>query len=251
VVALCQDKAACALRIAESGVSSPKFAQADSEESLRDATQAIVDGHEKAWVRATRGAGARASLPVNSADQAVNWARYWVEVKGLRFDDFMVTQFLPGREFAFQSLWLSGELVTSQARERLEYLFGHLTPSGQTSTPAVARTVHREDVNEIASRAVLAVDPNATGVFCVDLKEDEAGQPLVTEINAGRFFTTSNFLAEAGANMPYTYLRLAFGERPDLAKYNAVEPDLYWVRMIDMGFKLVREGEWTSRQPRH
>ena len=73
------------------------------------------------------------------------------------------------------------------------------------------RTVHREDVNELASRAVTAVDPEATGVFCVDLKEDEGGR-LVTEINAGRFFTTSNFLAEAGANMPYSYVRLALGE---------------------------------------
>ena len=55
------------------------------------------------------------------------------------------------------------------------------------------------------------MDDRATGVFCVDLKEDEAGRPLVTEINAGRFFTTSNFLAEAGANMPYSYVELALG----------------------------------------
>ena len=60
-------------------------------------------------------------------------------------------------EFAWQSLWYNGELVTSQARERLEYIFGNLTPSGQTSSPSVAKTVNRDDVNEAGKNAVLAV----------------------------------------------------------------------------------------------
>jgi glutathione synthase/RimK-type ligase-like ATP-grasp enzyme len=248
-VALCQDKAAFAARVADAGLPSPRFARAETEEALREAAASILQSRERAWVRAVRGAGARASLPVSSPDQAAAWVRYWVEMRGLEVADFMVSEFLPGPEFAFQSVWQDGRLVTSAARERLEYVFGHLMPSGQSSSPSVARTVHREDVNELAARAVEAIDPGATGVFCVDLKEDEDGRPLVTEINAGRFFTTSNFLAEAGANMPYEYVRIALGESPDgLARFDAVEPDLYWVRMIDMGYKLVREGEWRSRQ---
>jgi ATP-grasp domain-containing protein len=248
-VALCQDKAAFAQGIADAGLPAPRFARADSEQSLREATASILEEREQAWVRATKGAGARASLPVTSPEQAVAWVRYWVELRGLAVTDFMVSEFLPGREFAFQSLWRDGELVTSAARERLEYVFGHLMPSGQSSSPSVARTVHRDDINELATQAVRAVDARATGVFCVDLKEDEGGQPLVTEINAGRFFTTSNFFAAAGANMPYEYVRLACGEDVDgLARYDAVEEGLYWVRMIDMGYKLVREGEWRSKK---
>ena len=248
-VALCQDKAAFAARVTDAGLPTPRFARPETEEALREATTSILADRDRAWVRAVRGAGARASLPVSSPDQAVAWVRYWVETRGLTVSDFMVSELLPGHEFAFQSVWLGGRLVTSAARERLEYVFGHLMPSGQSSSPSVARTVHRDDVNELASRAVEAIDPSATGVFCVDLKEDEGGRPLVTEINAGRFFTTSNFLAEAGANMPYEYVRIALGESPDgLARFDAVEPDLYWVRMIDMGYKLVREGEWRSRQ---
>ncbi len=246
-ITLCQDKASFAGRMAEAGLPTPRFARAESEESLRDETASILEAREQAWVRAVRGAGARASLPVTTPEQAVSWARYWVEKRGLSIDDFMVSEFLPGREFAFQSVWQDGRIVTSAARERLEYVFGHLMPSGQSSSPSVARTVRRDDVNELATRAVQAVDTNASGVFCVDLKEDEDGRPLVTEINAGRFFTTSNFLAEAGANMPHTYVRLAYGEDVDgLPAYDAVEEGLYWVRMVDMGFKLVREGEWRS-----
>jgi biotin carboxylase len=250
-VELCQDKAAFAARMDDAGLPTPRFARAEDEESLRAATAEIVQARAEAWVRAVRGAGARASLPVATPDQAAAWARYWIERKGLAWTDFMVSELLPGREFAFQSVWRDGELVTSAARERLEYVFGHLMPSGQSSSPSVARSVHNREVNELARRAVLAADDRATGVFCVDLKEDADGRALVTEINAGRFFTTSNFFAEAGANMPYTYVRLALGEDVGgLPQLDAVEPDLYWVRMIDMGFKLVREGEWTSNRAR-
>jgi biotin carboxylase len=244
-IELCQDKAACAARLEEAEIPVPQTGQGD----VHDAASQIIGRHRKAWVRARRGAGARASLPVTTVQQAVAWARYWVETRGFAFDDFMVGEFLPGREFAFQSVWRDGELVTSQARERLEYLYGHLTPSGQTSTPSVARTIRREDVNEIAASAVKAVDPGAHGVFCVDLKEDSAGLPRVTEINAGRFFTTSNFLTAAGANMPYLYVRLAYGEDVNgLPRFDAVEAGLYWVRMVDMGYKLVREDEWRSKK---
>jgi carbamoyl-phosphate synthase large subunit len=248
-VEICQDKATFAARMTEAGLPAPRFARAEDEESLRAATESILAEREQAWVRAVRGAGARASLPVSTPDQAAAWARYWIERRGLGWPDFMVSELLPGREFAFQSIWRDGVLVTSAARERLEYVFGHLMPSGQSSSPSVARSVHDERVNELATRAVRAVDPGATGVFCVDLKEDAEGRPLVTEINAGRFFTTSNFFAAAGANMPYTYVRLALGEEVEpLPRHDAVEPGLYWVRMIDMGYKLVREDEWTSRR---
>ena len=248
-VETCQDKAAFAARMAEAGLPTPRFARAEDEAILREAAASILETREQAWVRAVRGAGARASLPVSTPDQAASWVRYWMERRGCGWRDFMVSEFLPGREFAFQSVWRDGELITSAARERLEYVFGHLMPSGQSSSPSVARSVHDEDVNDLASRAVLAVDAQATGVFCVDLKEDADGRPLVTEINAGRFFTTSNFFAEAGANMPYTYVRLALGESPEgLSRFDAVEPGLYWVRMIDMGFTLVREGEWRSKR---
>jgi carbamoyl-phosphate synthase large subunit len=73
---------------------------------------------------------------------------------------------------------------------------------------------------------------------------------MVTEINVGRFFTTSNFFAHAGLNMPDMYLQLGLGnqlaERP--AVYNPLPDDLYWVRMIDMGYRLVKDGEWTSKR---
>ena len=246
-VDLCQDKGALATCLRDAGLPVPALAVAESREALVSGAAAIVEQHGRAWVRARRGAGSRAALPVSTAEQVGPWADYWIRERGLREDDFMVTEFLPGREYAFQSLWRDGELVTSGTRERVAYLFGHLYPSGQSSSPSVARTVRRPEVNDVAAAAVRAVDPAASGVFCVDLKEDANGRALVTEINAGRFFTTSNFLARAGLNMPHLYVKLGLGEElPSLPATDAVEEGLYWVRMVDMGFKLVRDGEWTS-----
>jgi carbamoyl-phosphate synthase large subunit len=248
VVELCQDKARFTEALEAMGVPTPDARTFEDERSLTQAAEEILDVHGRAWLRATRGAGARAALPVTTPAQAAAWVAYWIEVRGLTHRDFMISQFLPGREYAFQSLWRDGELVTSAARERVQYLFGQLVPSGQTSTPSVARTVHRDDVNELCERAIRAIAPSATGVFCVDLKEGADGRPLITEVNCGRFFTTSNFLAAAGANMPYTYVKLAYDEPvEELARTNAVPPDLYWVRMVDMGYKLVPEGGWSAR----
>ena len=154
--------------------------------------------------------------------------------------DFMASELLPGREFAYQSVWQDGELVAGQARERVEYLYGHLTPHGQSSTPSVARTVRIPAVDVTALAAIRALDPCPHGVYCVDMKESADGTVKVTEINAGRFFTTSNFFAAAGLNMPDLLVRCALGERPERHGSSPLPQDLYWIRMVDMGFTLVR-----------
>lgn len=243
------DKMACNDIWKESGVKVPEAYYISSEEDLKISLPKLLKNHEKSWLRAIRGAGSRASLPVKSFDQAKSWIEYWRVMKGLDYGDFMISEFLPGKEFAFQSIWNDGKLVTSQARERIEYIFGHLTPSGQSSSPSIAKTVHREDVNTMATKAILSVDPKATGVFCADMKENDQGEVCLTEVNAGRFFTTSNFFAHAGSNMPHLLIKMAIGEKlPELPQYNAVPADLYWVRMIDMGYKLVKDGDWTSKK---
>lgn len=244
-VNMCQDKMGLARRLAERSVPTAESHAIGNVKDLERAVSALQDrGSKKVWLRATRGAGARASLPITRASHGGAWIDYWTDACGLGYGQFMASEFLPGREFAFQSLWKDGRIVTSQARERMEYLFGYLTPSGQTSSPSVARTVRRDDVNEIATKAVQAVDDDATGVFCVDLKENVDGTPCVTEINAGRFFTTSNFFAKAGCNMPWYYVQMAFGEVPQgMPQYDPLEADLYWIRMVDMGYRLVRGSE--------
>jgi carbamoyl-phosphate synthase large subunit len=246
----CQDKMDLAKVIQKNDVSRPISFPIRNKYDLNRALRSLLDlNPDKAWLRAVKGAGGRASLPIKDAKHGEMWIDYWKKNRGLDWDSFMISEYLPGSEFAFQSIWKDGEVITSQARERLEYLFAYLTPSGQTSSPTVAKTVHREDVNMIATNAVMAVDKSASGVFCVDLKENTKGVPCVTEINSGRFFTTSNFFSEAGVNMPYMYIKLAFNEpfeRPP--KFNPLPEGWYWIRLMDMGHKLIKGEKWKNRK---
>jgi carbamoyl-phosphate synthase large subunit len=195
---------------------------------------------DKMWLRASKGAGSLAALPVSDYNQAYYWIEYW-KTKGLDWGDFILSDLLTGKEFAWQSLWKDGELITSAGRERIEYLFGARMPSGQSSSPTVAKSVHNDDVNTVGRIAVKALDPKASGIFCVDMKCNSSGMPCVTEINCGRFFTTSLFFTTAGANMPDQFISLGLGEKVDAPKYNAVPENLYWIRNIDCSQVIVKE----------
>jgi carbamoyl-phosphate synthase large subunit len=138
------------------------------------------------------------------------------------------------------------------ARERLQYIYPHLAPSGVTGTPAVQKTIHDERVNKIATEAVLSIDPNFNGIACVDLKENKYGVPCVTEINVARMFTTSFFFSYASkilrkdyyANIPYLYIKTAYKEDiPKIPKYNILPENVYWIRHIDAPAKLVKDGK--------
>lgn len=239
VLELAGDKLQFAQAMRTAGVTVPQAATYESASNIVDVTDVLLADHERVWVRARVGAGARASLPVRTGVQADAWIRWWIEERNLAASDFMVSEMLPGREFAYQSVWQDGTLVAGQARERVEYLYGHLTPSGQTSTPSVARTVDEPAVDDLAIRAIRALDPVPCGAYCVDIKESAAGVPNVTEINAGRFFTTSNFFAAAGLNMPDMLMRCALGEHLSPVGSSPLPADLYWIRMVDMGYVLV------------
>jgi carbamoyl-phosphate synthase large subunit len=167
--------------------------------------------------------------------------------------EFVAEEFLPGRDYAWTSIWYEGRLVCSTARERLQYMYPHLAPSGRTGTPVLAKTVHSEAVNVMATEAVLSVSTAPHGVYCVDLRCDAAGTPRPTEINCGRFFTTSYHTAAMGVNFPDIYVRLAMGEPPPrVPQYNTLPDGLSWMRHIDCpGIVLgpwdeVPSGEWSA-----
>lgn len=247
----CADKMALTTSLQAAGVPVANSYLVPQNQALVAAMTSLNQGRdvwaEKLWLRARRGAGSRAAAPMRTPAQAAAWMDYWQEFKGISWDDFMISEFLPGREFAWQSIWKDGFLVSSVGRERLEYLFANLTVSGQSSSPTVARTVHDARVNQIATAAVEAIDKRPNGIYCVDLKENKQGIPCVTEINAGRFYTTSYFITLAGENMPKKYVDMAFGKNVSFNQYDAVPENLYWIRQIDMMPALVKgEENWKT-----
>ncbi len=193
---------------------------------------------ETIWVRASSGAGGRGSLPCTRPLQVEGWLDFHGE------SDMIASEFLPGKNLAWESVWNNGELVSSLTWERLKYIIAHVSPSGITGTPDVASIVQRDDVNEIGENAVRAVSDKPNGIFSVDLRENKNGVPSITEINPGRFFTPSYFFTSAGANLPYAYLKIAYDEEPPkLPKYDAARIGCHWVRGIDMKPVLVEPGK--------
>ncbi|MBI2426790.1 MAG: ATP-grasp domain-containing protein [Candidatus Kerfeldbacteria bacterium] len=247
-VEICQDKMRFNTILRKNNLPVPEAYHITSENDLEKAMEALLRTNEKVWLRAIHGAGSRGAIPVKKLEHARMWIDYWHTMKDLSYGDFMVSEFLPGKEYAFQSVWRDGELLMSQARERVEYIFGNLTVSGQSSSPSVAVTVQNDEINATVSSVVKTIDPHATGIFCADLKTNKEGRIVLIEINAGRFFTTSFFFSSAGCNMPYYYTKIGLGENVVIPTqpFDNIPADWYWVRMIDMGYKLIKPGEWTS-----
>lgn len=250
-VRVCQDKLESTRVWLKKNVPTARAIEVRGEEDIK---RAFEEFGRPIWIRAKHGAGGRGSTPAYNMETAVSWINYW-RARGEKWE-FIAQEYLSGRNLAFHSIWKDGELIISMCRERLEYIYPHLAPSGITGTPAVQRTIHDEEVNKVAVEAVLAIDPNFNGIACVDLKENNEGKPYVTEINAGRMFTTSFFFSYASkilygdyrGNFPYIYLRLAYGERiPNLPKFNVLPEGLYWIRHIDAPATLIKDDKILGR----
>ena len=193
----------------------------------------ITSKQDKAWIRMTKGAGSRAALPVLSLTDAKNWANYWINTMNFTMKDFMVSEFLPGPEYAVQTFWLNGNMIHAQARERLVYFFGNIMPSGQSSTPAVAVTTKDPNVYNVAKNSILSLNQKPHGIYCVDLKTNINNQIIPMEINYGRFFTTSDFFARLDVNTPYVYIQSILNNNLPKTKVNSIQSGYYWIRAID------------------
>lgn len=246
-IRICQDKLKSAERWKEKGIPVAKTIELENEADIENAFEELG---RPLWIRARRGAGGVGSTPAENSETASSWINYWKSRN--RQWQFIAQELLQGSNFGFHSLWKEGELITSMARERLQYIYPHLAPSGITGTPSVQRTIHNQKVNEVGSEAVLAVDQNFSGIACVDLKENKDGIPCATEINAGRMFTTSFFFSYASnkllknyhANFPYLYVRLAYKEQiQSIPQYNILPQGVYWIRHIDAPARLVSAGK--------
>lgn len=232
-------------------------ARTRSISNLSDIEKAFDKLSPPLWVRARHGAGGRLSLQCSSSEEALHWVALW-RAKGVRPAEFVIQEFLPGRNIAWDSIWNHGRLVTSYCRERIEYPFKHISPSGITGTPSVARTVRAGRVGQIAERAVRAIASNPEGAFSVDLKEDSEGRPKVTEVDSGKFHTTmplwgyvayKHFKLPWHSNLADLYVRLGMGEQPpgEIPKHDLIPLGYYMIRNIDSGVLLWREDGWKER----
>jgi len=233
VIARCQDKYALTRFLRARGLPAPRTYPVRDVASVATAF-ARLGSRRPIWCRIRSGSGSLGAIPVRTVAQARSWIRYWADMRGVSPRAFTLSEYLPGRDYACQSVWQDGRLVLTKTCERLSYFGGGSQPSGVSSIAALARTVVAPRVVEVCTAAVRALDARVSGAFSIDLKEDGRGRPCITEINAGRFITMCNLFDLAGQhNMTSVYVGVALGEPVRIAAaYDAVE-DFYFVRDVD------------------
>jgi hypothetical protein len=232
-IELCQDKGALSVFLRNHGVAAPRTCALSDRQSLARAWAAL-DRPELAWCRIRRGFASRGATMVRDVEQAWAWISYWNAMRGVPVADFTLSEYLPGRDFNVLGIWSNGRLVVIKMCERLSYLNAEHHPSGMASTPALAKTVWESAAIATCEAALQAIDGTATGVFSIDLKENDAGVACITEVNAGRFCMITNIHDFTGRyNVAATYVRLALGQNPGIEDPYDRCGEYYLVRDLD------------------
>lgn len=227
-IVTCQNKLASYRVWQKAGITVPDTYIIKSEADLEKAFSKLS---RPVWLRAivSYGGGKDSFC---TADFKV--AKAWIDYcKG--WGGFSASLYLSNKTAAWLSIWKDGKLLVAQGRKRLYWEFGNRAPSGVTGLTGAGVTISDPLVDEIAQKAIFAVDKTPNGIFGVDLTYDRDGVPNPTEINIGRFFTTHLFFTAAGLNMPYIFVKAAFDEDypPVKNKINPLPEGLVWVRGMD------------------
>ena len=232
VIDLCQDKYALTTFLRRQGLPAPRTYSIRSFSEIDDLFRRFTK-RERLWCRIRRGSGSFGAIPVVNPDQVRAWITYWKRMRGVAMREFILSEYLPGRDFCVELLWQNGTLILAKMAQRLVYIENG-SPSGTSSTPALAKTVLEPHVLEVCTRAIRTLDPRTSGIFFLDIKENGAGEPCITEINAGRFpMITAIFDLTGKYNMAATYVRLAMNRVAEVEGPCDYEKDCYLVRSLD------------------
>ena len=235
----CLDKFSSYSAWRDAGIKVPPTRAIDGPADL----EAALGLFGEAWLRPTTGSAGNGSYHTSD----LRHAKMWLDSHD-GWGSYTAAAYLGPESVTWQSIWLDGELVVAQGRKRLKWELADRSPTGVTGVTGVGMTVSDPLIDSVALAAVRAVDARPHGIFSVDMTNDAEGVPNPTEINIGRFFTTSLFVAEAGLNMPHIFTRLALGEEPPPIerKINPLPPGLLWVRGMDREPRLVLPGRLES-----
>lgn len=229
----CLDKFSSYAAWRDAGINVPPTRSIDCSEDLEAALGEFGD----TWLRPATGSAGNGSYYTSD----LRHAKMWLDSHE-GWGSYTAAAYLGPDSVTWQSIWVDGELIVAQGRKRLKWELADRSPTGITGVTGVGMTVSDPQIDSVALAAVRAVDARPHGIFSVDMTNDAQDVPNPTEINIGRFFTTSLFFAEAGLNMPHIYTRLALGEEPlpIERKLNPLPPGLLWVRGMDREPRLVR-----------
>ena len=231
VIDLCVHKEKTWIKFRQAGITVPNSILLNSEDDLKKAFNILNKKNKFIWLRSIAiGGGGKGALPVDNFNEASEWIN-----KNNGWGQFIAAEMLTKRTVTWLSIWNRGELVVAQSRRREAWAHSNLTLSGVTGVTKIGETTADPLVDEIALKSIYAISKSPHGIFGVDMTYDEDAIPNPTEINISRFFTTIQFFAEAGLNMPKILKDIVlYNKYPSLErKINPLKNGLIWLRAMD------------------
>ena len=221
------------------GVKVPENIVINDKEDLKRAFKELGNKDGTIWLRSMSiGGGGKGALPTNDFETAVDWIN---NAEG--WGDFVAAELLTPKTVTWLSVWKDGELIAAQGRTRAGWAHAALSPSGVTGVTRIGVTYSDSLVDKIGQDSCKAVSDVPNGIYGVDMAYDEKGIPNPTEINIGRFFTTVEFFAQAGLNLPVILKDLCVhNKKPaNVPVLNPLKDGLLWIRGMDVAPLLTTE----------
>ncbi|WP_396156213.1 hypothetical protein [Flavobacterium macrobrachii] len=200
------------------------------------------------WVRSTSGTSGLGSLKVKDVQSLKNWIQINPNVQ-----DFIASKFLPGRNLACKMLYFNGKLVRSASGERVNYIMAKVSPSGITGNTSFGRLLNEPHLVDLSEKALEYLfnytGTNKHGFYTVDFKEDENGNPYITEINVRHVAFTQCFAA-AGANFASDTISLLTNDPSFDSNYKMYEfeKDLIFLRDVDSLPIIMKETDLMNKR---
>ena len=231
----------------------PKSFQVLKTDIMRDDYKSPLD--YPVWIRdASAGtASGKGSFKAENITELRAWAQINTGI-----DEFQISQFLPGGNYGVFMIFDNGTLRKLAIAERIEYIMAKVAVSGITGNTCKGRLLNDDIIKHTALKAVGLIcqetDSIMNGLVVCDMKADENGTPLVTEINIRHVAFSSSF-ANAGFNISEYQLLLALGRGNELTdeiemtfpKNNLILRDVDGQPIYLTDFKPIAEGEHIDR----
>lgn len=227
----------------------PKFQVVDKQALYKDSNNVKID--YPLWIR-DYSEGTTSGRGSFLADN-YSHLKSWIEINE-NVDTFMLAEYLPGRNLACFLSYDNGELLQYGVAERVQYVMSKVAVSGITGNTSFGRLLNDENVFKVALAGVNKIleitGETMNGLVVVDLKEDNNGKPLITEINLRHVAFTSTF-ANAGLNFCETQMLCLTNQRDKIAikgtkffpENNAMLRDVDGLPLYIENFKMPKLGE--------
>ncbi len=193
------------------------------------------------WARIRTGAGSKHTSKIFSVEHAKIFIQHATTAYNVEVEDFTISEYLPGDDYAVMTLWKDGELVLIKMAHRAAY-FGL---QGE-SPPYVIKCTYSQEIVDFAKETVKKFNPKANGVYNLDIKFDKNNAIALTEINIGRFYYNMPIFNLTGKNNAFqVFLDVALGNEHG---YNLTDwEEKFFIREMDNAPHVFTQEELNQR----